>query len=256
MDEEDERRLNHPTIRRHETDQLTRSDSPHAARQPSTYPPIAAYRSGLPLPPGTQAGSGASTAATSQPTNHTFPPAGHPSGASIFPPSTVSDSPRPLSPNALSQQDPNTQPSHTTHSPGLGQSLPHPQPYARTSQSSASNHAPPTIGLPPPQAGVHLPPPVISSPQTRFDPQSTAKHTPSSHSHTGSYGFPAPKVGLDGSDPTGSEIEKLWAYVHDMHKELTSLRTEVAALRAHIASANVPAASIPVEVNQTNPGSR
>lgn len=256
MDEEDERRLNLPNIRRHETDQLTRSDSPHAARQPNTYPPIAAYRSSLPLPPGTQTSSGASTAATSQPTNHTFPPAGHPSGTSIFPPSTVSDSPRPLSPNALSQQDPNAPPPHTSHSPGLGQSLPHPQPYARTNQSSAPNHAPPTMGLPPPQAGVHLPPPVINSPQARYDPQSTAKHTPSSHSHTGSYGFPAPKVGLDASDPTGGEIEKLWAYVHDMHKELTSLRTEVAGLRAHIASTNVPAAPVPVEVNQTNPGPR
>jgi hypothetical protein len=41
-----------------------------------------------------------------------------------------------------------------------------------------------------------------------------------------------------------------------MHKELTSLRTEVAALRAHIASTNVPAAPVPMEVNQTNPGPR
>ncbi|KAJ5449806.1 uncharacterized protein N7458_006255 [Penicillium daleae] len=256
MDEEDERRLNLPNIRRHETDQLGPSDSPHAARQPSTYPPIAAYRSSLPLPAGTQGGSGTSPAAAAQPTNHTFPPAGHSSGTSIFPPSTVSDSPRPLSPNTLSQHDPNAQAPHTTHSPGLAQSLPHPQPYARTSQSSAPNHAPPAIGLPPPQAGVHLPPPVISSPQTRFDPQTTAKHTPSSHSHSGSYGFPAPKVGFDGAESTGGDIEKLWAYVHDMHKELTSMRTEVAALRAHIASTNAPAAPVPVEVNQTNPGPR
>jgi hypothetical protein len=104
---------------------------------------------------------------------------------------------------------------------------------------------------------VHLPPPVINSPQNRFDPQTTAKHPPSSHSHSGSYGFPAPKVGLDGgSDSSGGEIEKLWSYVYDVHKELTSLRTEVAALRAHIASTNAPAAPVPVEVNQSNPGSR
>ncbi|OOQ90875.1 C2H2 zinc finger protein [Penicillium brasilianum] len=257
MDEEDERRLGLPNIRRHETDQLSRSDSSHTARQPSTYPPIAAYRSSLPLPQGTQGGSGASMAgATSQPSNHTFPPAGHSSGASIFPPSTVSDSPRALSPNTLSQHDSNAQPPHTAHSPGLGQSLPHPQPYTRTSQSSATNHVPPPIGLPPPQTGVHLPPPVINSPQTRFDPQTTAKHTPSSHSHSGSYGFTAPKVGLDGSDPAGGDIEKLWAFVHDMHKELTGLRTEVAALRAQIASSNSTAAPVPVEVNQTIPGSR
>ncbi|GLI81776.1 hypothetical protein PoHVEF18_010166 [Penicillium ochrochloron] len=256
MDEEDERRLGHPNIRRHDTDQMARGDSPHAGRQPSTYPPIAAYRSSLPLPQGTQGGSGASTTSAAQPTNHTFPPAGHTSGASIFPPSTVSDSPRPISPNALPPHDPNAQPPHTIHSPGLGQSLPHPQAYARTSQSSAPNHAPPTLGLPLPQAGVHLPPPVINSPQARFDPQTTAKHTPTSHSHSGSYGFTAPKVGLDGSDSSGGEIEKLWAYVHDMHKELTSLRTEVAALRAHIVSTNAPAAPVPVEVNQSNPGPR
>jgi hypothetical protein len=103
---------------------------------------------------------------------------------------------------------------------------------------------------------VHLPPPVINSPQARFDPQTTAKHTPSSHSHSSSYGFTAPKVGLDGSDLAGGDIEKLWAFVHDMHKELTGLRTEVAALRAHIASSNSTAAPVPVEINQTIPGSR
>jgi hypothetical protein len=41
-----------------------------------------------------------------------------------------------------------------------------------------------------------------------------------------------------------------------MHKELTSLRTEVAALRAHIASTNALTAPVPVEVNQGNPGPR
>ncbi|KAJ5166612.1 uncharacterized protein N7482_005393 [Penicillium canariense] len=209
MDEEDERRLNIPNIRRHDTDHLSRSDSLHAARQPSTYPPIAA---------------------------------------------NLGDSPKPLSPNALSHHDPSVQPPHT-HSPGPGQSLPHPQPFARTSQSSAPSHNPPGIGLPPPPGVPQLPPPVISSADARFGLQATAKHTPS-HSHSSSLGLPAPKVGLEGSDPTGAGVEKLWAYVHDMHKELSNLRTEVAALHAHIASTNSLAAPAPVEINQTNPGPR
>ncbi|KAI2791473.1 hypothetical protein POX_c04334 [Penicillium oxalicum] len=256
MDEEEERRLNLPSIRRHENDSMSRSDSLHMPRQPSTYPPIAAYRTNLPPPSGTQGSSGASpVAATSQPPHHTFPPAGHSSGATIFPPSTASDSPRPLSPNALSQHDLSA-PAHTSHSPGLGQSLPHPQTFARTGQSATATHAPPPHSLPPPQPSVHLPPPVLSSPQARFEPQGTSKHTPSSHSHSGSYGFTAPKVGLDGTDHTAGEIEKLWTYVHDMRKEITSLHAEVASLRAHIASTNASAAPPPVEISQANLGPR
>lgn len=52
------------------------------------------------------------------------------------------------------------------------------------------------------------------------------------------------------------QIDKLWAYVRSMNEELTGLRTEVAALRAHIASTNASTAPPPVEVNQANPGSR
>ncbi|KAJ5491482.1 hypothetical protein N7539_003049 [Penicillium diatomitis] len=254
MDEEEERRLNLPSIRRHENDSMSRStDSLHMPRQPSTYPPIAAYLANL--PPGTQGSSGASPGAvTSQAPNHTFPPAGHPSGAAMFPPSTASDSPRPLSPNALSQHDPNVS-VHAAHSPGLGQPLPHPPPFSRPGQTSTSTHAPPPHNLP--QPSVHLPPPVLSSPQARFDSQSASKHATSSHSHSGSYGFTAPKVGLDGTDHTSGEIEKLWSYIHDMRKEITGLHAEVAALRAHIASTNATAAPPPpVENNPANSGPR
>ncbi|KAJ6120320.1 hypothetical protein N7523_004600 [Penicillium sp. IBT 18751x] len=247
MDEEDERRLM-PSIRKHEADHLPRSDSLQSHRQPSTYPPIAAGRSLFP-PPGTHGGSASSTTNTSQPGNLTFPPAGHPSGSSMFTPTNVNDSPKPLSPNALSHHD-NVQP-HRAHSPSIGQSLPHPPPFVRT--GSGSSHAPPGLGLPPPQPGApQLPPPVISSPDARFSLQAAAKHS-ASHSHSSTHSLTAPKLGPDGPElPAGeaSQIDKLWAYVRSMHDEMVGLRTEVAALRAHIASTNSTTAPAPVEVNQ------
>lgn len=248
MDEEDERRLNMPGMRKSDVDSLSRSDSLHP-RQPSTYPPIAAGRALYP-PPGSHGGSGSSTAVTSQPTNMTFPPAGHQSGSSMFTPTNLGDSPRPLSPNALSHHDGNTQPHHA-HSPGMGQSLPHVQPsFPRTGQP---NHAPPSLGLPPPPTGApHLPPPVISSPDARYGLQAPAKHT-SSHSHSG-----LPKVGLDGPETNNdaSQIDKLWQYARSMHDEMVGLREEVASLRAHIASGNPSSAPQPVQINQTNSGPR
>jgi hypothetical protein len=252
MDEEDERRLM-PSIRKHEADHLPRSDFLQSHRQPSTYPPIAAGR-GLFPPPGTHGGSGSSTTATSQPGNLTFPPAGHPSGSSMFTPTNVSDSPKPLSPNALSHHD-GAQP-HRAHSPGIGQSLPHPPSFART--GPGSNHAPPGLGLPPPQPGApQLPPPVISSPDARFGLQAAAKHS-ASHSHSSTHSLPAPKIGPDGPEVPAcdvNQIDRLWAYVRSMHEEMAGLRTEVAALRAHIASTNSSTAPPPVEVNQ-NSGQR
>ncbi|CAI7573250.1 unnamed protein product [Penicillium manginii] len=250
MDEEDERRLNMPGMRKSDVDSLSRSDSLQP-RLPSTYPPIAAGRALYP-PPGSHGGSGTSTAATSQPSNMTFPPAGHTSGSSIFTPTNVGDSPKPLSPNSLSHHDGNTQP-HRAHSPGMGQSLPHPQSsFARTAQP---NHAPPPpgLGLPLPTGAPHLPPPVISSPDARYGLQAPAKHT-SQHSHSGSHHGP-PKVGLDGPEPNNDagQIDKLWQYVRSMHDEMVGLREEVASLRAHIASNSAPQ---PVELNQPNSGPR
>lgn len=259
MDEEEERRLNMPGVRKHDADTLARSDSFHP-RQPSTYPPIAAGRAGLYPPPTTHGGPGASTS-TSQTAHMTFPPAGHPSGSTLFPPTastSVGDSPKPLSPSALSHQDSSAQP-HRAHSPGMSQSLPQPQPqppFGRT--GSGSSHGPSALGLPLPQPGApHLPPPVISPPEPRFGIQAASKHT-SSHSHSSTHSLPAPKIGPEGMESTGdaNQIDKLWAYVRSMNEELAGLRTEVAALRAHIASTNASAAPPSVELNQANPGPR
>ncbi|KAJ5663846.1 hypothetical protein N7507_004577 [Penicillium longicatenatum] len=248
MDGEEERRLSTQGMRKHD-DTLPRSDSLNSARQSSTYPPIAASRGGLFPPPGTHSGSGSASAATSQAGNLTFPPAGHTSGSSLFTPSNLTESSKPLSPNALSHHD-SAASSHRGHSPSMGQSLPHPQaPFGRGSLSGP-NH---TMGLPLPQPGAQLPPPVVSSPDARFGLQSN-KHAPSTLS--GNHGLPAPKGGPDGSDGSdATQIDKLWAYVRSMHDELTGLRNEVASLRAHIASTNSSTAA-PGDANHTSSISR
>lgn len=255
MDEEDERRMTMPSIRKHEADTVARSDSIHS-RQSNTYPPIAAGRpSHLFPPPANHGGSSVSTSA-SQSAHMTFPPAGLSSSSSMFPSNNISDSPKPLSPNALSSQHDGAPP-HRAHSPGMGQSLPHPQSsFGRANQSS--NHAPPTLGLPLPQPGAPQlpPPPGMTSPDARFGMQAANKHTPS-HSHSSTHSLSHLK-GFDGPDANtcdANQIDKLWAYVRTMHDELTGLRTEVAALRAHVASSNsLPPA--PVEVNLNNAGPR
>ncbi|KAJ5498783.1 Zinc finger C2H2 [Penicillium expansum] len=237
MDEEDERRMTMPSIRKHEAETVARPDSIHS-RQSNTYPPIAAGRPSHLFPPPANHGGSMSTSA-SQSTHMTFPPAGLTSSSSIFPPSSISDSPKPLSPNALSSQH-DSAPPHRAHSPGMGQSLPHPQSsFGRANQSS--NHAPPTLGLPLPQPGAPQlpPPPGMTSPDGRFGMQAATKHAPS-HSHSSTHSLSHLK-GFDGPDANSndvSQIDKLWAYVRTMHDELTGLRTEVAALRAHVASSN------------------
>ncbi|KAJ5875932.1 uncharacterized protein N7529_001516 [Penicillium soppii] len=251
MDEEDERRLM-PSIRKHDSDTVARSDSLNS-RQSSTYPPIATSRPSHLYPP--PANHGGNQSSVSQPGNMTFPPAGLTSGSSIFPPNNLSDSPKPLSPSALSSQH-DSAPPHRAHSPGMGQSLPHPQSsFGRANPSS--NHAPPTLGLPLPQPGVpQLPlPPGMTSPDARFGMQAATKHTPS-HSHSSTHSLSTYK-GPDGPDPNSSDasqIDKLWAHVRTMHEEMNGLRTEVAALRAHIASTNSSVPPAPVEVNLNNAG--
>jgi hypothetical protein len=254
MDEEDERRLM-PSIRKHEAETVARSDSLQS-RQSNTYPPIAANRPSHLFPPPPNHGGSSASGSTSQAGNLTFPPAGHASGSTIFPTNNISDSPKPLSPGALSSQH-DSAPPHRAHSPGMGQSLPHPQSsFGRGSQSS--NHAP-TLGLPLPQPGVPQlpPPPGMTSPDARFGLQAAAKHTPS-HSHSSTHSITALKgpEGLEVNSGDATQVDKLWSYVRGMHEELNALRTEVSTLRAHIASSNLSAPPAPVEVNMNNAGPR
>ncbi|PWY69592.1 C2H2 zinc finger protein [Aspergillus heteromorphus CBS 117.55] len=279
MDEEEERRLNMPSIKKHDmsTDSISRSNTTtsYQPRQPSTYPPIASGRpspGGL-FPPPSHAGSSTSTSPISQSGNMTFPPPGQHSGSSVFP-TNITESPKPLSPNALSSHqlghgpDNNVQ-LHRAHSPGMAQSFQQ-QPYNRAGPSSTSvaTHAASGLGLPPPQPGAPQlpPPPGMSSTDSRFalhsqgsvpPAPSNAKHT-SSHGHSSNHsGSLSSKPGLEGASNSGSQLpsphetayieqsrdreDKLWAYIRTVHEELSGLKTEVAALRAQLASANVNA---------------
>lgn len=299
MDEEDERRLNMPSIRKHDapsTDSISRSNTAtFQSRQPSTYPPIAAGRpspGGL-FPPPTGHGGASSTSPSpiSQTGNMTFPPAGQPSGASVFPPSTATttnnsilESPKPLSPNALSShnqlsQNPDSD-HHRAHSPGMVQQSFQQQPFSRPPpQASVTTHAAPGLGLPPPQPGAPQlpPPPGMNSSDSRFPFHGTgsvaaaaaAKHTPT-HSHSSNHsGGPlatsktSPEVannsnGLPGPHDSGmldssNREDELWTYIRSVHEELTGLRTEVAALRAQLASSNANGTAPDLSTAQPHP---
>lgn len=272
MDEEDERRLNMPSIRKPDPPPGEPSRSNTAtfqSRQPSTYPPIAASRppiGGLFPPPTSHGGSSASTSPISQTGNMTFPPAGHPSGVSVLQPSSTAESSKPPSPNAFSSHHlgngaENIMQIHRAHSPGVTQPFPQ-HSLGRTgpgpSQSSAPNNP---ATLPPPQPGAPQlpPPPGMGSPDSRFGlngqapvqlSTAPAKHS-SSQSHSSNHSGPLPsKAGPDTHGLPGpydmnyvdqSREDKLWSYIRSVHEELASLKTEVAALRAQLSSsANVP----------------
>lgn len=278
MDEEDERRLNMPSIRRHDAPpgpaSHTNTGSFHS-RQPSTYPPMATSKpsfGGLFPPATSHAGSSASPSPISQTGNMTFPPPGHPSGASVLHPSTAAESPKPLSPNILSSHQlgngaENVAQLHGSHSPGGGrpfqqQSLGRSAPG--TSQPSVANHAASGLGLPPPQPGAPQlpPPPGMNSSDSRFAPNSqgsmqlpSSAGNRSSHGHSSNHGGPlSSKTGIEAaanlraiqeSNSDQNREDTLWAYIRSMHEDLVALRTEVTALRAHVASTSTGASAAP-----------
>lgn len=278
MDEEDERRLNMPSIRKHDAPSGPPLSGTNTAtfqpRQPSTYPPIAASRpslGGLFPPPTSHGGSSASTSPISQSGNMTFPPAGHPSSASVLQASNATESPRPLSPNALSSHhlgngSENIMQLHRAHSPGAAQPFQqHSLGRTGPGQPSVMNNAAAGLGLPPPQPGAPQlpPPPGMSSPDSRFGlngqgsvqlSSAPAKHA-SSHSHSSNHSGPlaskttAEPHGLpgpyDASYADQSREDKLWAYIRSVHEELAGLKTEVTTLRAHLASSSANASVAP-----------
>ncbi|KAL3477853.1 hypothetical protein BJX99DRAFT_119281 [Aspergillus californicus] len=272
MDEEDERRFNMPSIKKHDlpTDSVPRSNSvsSYQPRQPSTYPPIAASRpspGGLFPPAASHGGSSGSPSPISQSGNMVFPPTNQ---SSIFAPPNMTESPKPLSPSHQLGHGPenNAQLHHRAHSPGITHAFPQ-QSYNRagSSQTSLNNHSTPSLGLPPPQPGAPQlpPPPGLNTSEPRFSvhsqssippPATAAKHTPS-HSHSSNHGGSlSSKTISDAISTNNNHIlhdpslldqrdreEKLWTYIRSVHEELSGLRTEVATLRAQMASSNVNA---------------
>ncbi|KAA8642153.1 hypothetical protein EYZ11_001832 [Aspergillus tanneri] len=276
MDEEDERRISMPSIKKPDVSAEpvpgSNTATTYQSRTPSTYPPIAAGRpspGGLFPPSASHGGSSSSTSPISQSGNMTFPPPGQPSGTSVFQHTNITESPKSLSPNAL----PSHQLSHgaesvqlhRSHSPGVAQSFQQ-QPYGRAgpSQGSVTNHSTSNLGLPPPQPGAPQlpPPPGMNSSDSRFPLHSQGSTQPpatkhsSSHSHSSNHnGLLTSKSGPEAAANIGGPLlgphdpgyndqsrereDKLWAYVRSVHEELAGLKTEVAALRAQISSSSV-----------------
>ncbi|KAL2371980.1 hypothetical protein RJ035_000400 [Blastomyces gilchristii] len=207
MDEEEEKRMNMPSIKKHNPpDSMQRTSSTGGghvtfqSHQSSTYPPLAAGRpsQGSLFPPVTShPGSSSSPSPISQSGNVSFPPGGsnssslafntqqpQPQGhsSSVFAHNNISESPKPLSPNVM----PTRQLSHgSDHSGqqhsrggGLSPSLKpqyQPQQQQQQQQQFGRNGAPGTSSgpaqiLPAPQPGApQLPlPHSLNNPDTRF----------------------------------------------------------------------------------------
>jgi hypothetical protein len=211
MDEEEERRLNIPSIRKHNAPASEPIPLPAPSsgtsypppRGPNTYPPIAVSRSpgGL-FPPATNHnGSSSSTSPISTTGTINFPTAAH-STSSSLPSANITESPTSLSPNTLSSHLPSHAPegnihAHQQHRP------PSPTRSRSFSQTGFHRGGPPSgsspqpsLGLPPPQSvPPQLPlPPGMSAPDTRYSlhgqvqPSNLPPQHGASHSHSSSLG--------------------------------------------------------------------
>jgi hypothetical protein len=261
MDEEDERRLSMPSIRKHNvpsSEPMPRAPNVFQPRAPSTYPPIATSQPAPPppprglFPPPSHGGSSSSTSPISQSGTMTFPATAH-STTSNFVSSSMAESPKPLSPNTLASNhgsDPSgihSHSQHRAHSPSLNQQY-QPQSHFRATPSQSS-----LGGLPPSQPGAPQlpPPPGLNTSDSRFL-HSQPSSLSSKHGHTSSHGGPIQsQTGAESSilDSNGqgdqNREEKLWTYVRSVHDELNMLRTEVVALRAQLAAQNQGSNSAP-----------
>lgn len=197
----DSRQQSLPSIRRHEAPQdpnyrqTHESQSTYQARQPSTYPPVAARQQtmgGL-YPPNASHGGGSSTSTSpgTQPgTLHQFPSGsgGSPSyqgggGANVFAQGGMTESPKPLSPAGISHQLASDSGIRRNRSPSLSQQFQQQQ-FGRRTHNRAT---PPPMGLPPPPSmgsashanAPHLPSlPGLTPPEPRFTLPSQTGHPP------------------------------------------------------------------------------
>ena len=269
MDEEDERRMSMPSIRKHSAPsaQPTQRPSPTAAvsypqRTPSTYPPIASSRpspGGLFPPATSHGGSSSSTSPTSQ--TGAFPLSGLQSSSSAYP--TV-ESPKALSPNPAVDGPEGSNhlqhhPPHRAHSPTRGSQYPPPSHYGRGGPSAAlaaptgkpgtaaPPHHPPPAGLAPPS----LPPPLGLNPSdprlaspTTFPTTTTPGTHPSNHGPSGPATTNLEASGSHYAGPpdanTAPESGELWKHVLSMKEEMSALRTEMGVLKAQIATQSAP----------------
>ena len=259
-----------PSIRKHDAppDSHVRSatDYPvYSSRGPSTYPPVAARpppssASSLYPPHNATSPRGGAPPAPAMNSGVTYPsvqpPSNFPShGLNVFSQSTMTESPKPLSPNASSSHQlghpssgnhRNRSPSSADQYPSnqfpsrrgtAGQSSPPPMslpPPPPTANHSAAPHLPPLSGLTPPEPRYTLAsqsastmvagPLVPHSPSYPPGNASSANNSLSSHS-TG------PRTSLDRTQSSYPQSDRLWAYVTSLEAKVNRLEEEVAALR-------------------------
>lgn len=274
MDEDDDpRRQSMPSIKRHDAPpdphsrQTAASQSGFQARGPSTYPPLGPGRqpSGGLFPPNPSHGGGSSssTSPTSQTGTGNFPPVGSGSspfntsapGPAVFPTSAMTESPKPLSPNAV-------QPHHSGHSQDSGihrnrsPSLTQQFQQQHFGRGTGRGTPPGAMGLPPPQPGApQLPPPhVLNPPDPRYTlPSQGPAHPPAQPSgpptHMGAGGMSSQSNSMSSHGPShqGSgegpgtfpqANDRLWAYVRSLEERINGLQDEVTTLRGQLANAS------------------
>jgi len=270
--EDEEGNEKRPGIRRHGApEEGSAAEQNHFSRQPSTYPPIqgrppGGIASGTFPPRSNYSGSGSSstpvpqTAAmphphpTSSASSSLYPPG---QGPPVFAQSTMTESPKPLSPGSTQTRQPGHPEAslHRNRSPSLTSHF-HQQQFGRGSGGrtppSAMNMPPGAPQLPPPhslnppdprytlpsQGGPAHPPTQPSGPPTHMSgsgPLSSHSNSLSSHGHS------AQGSGENAAALFGQQKEdRLWAYVKSLEQRMNSLQDEVNGLRAQLAAATQP----------------
>jgi hypothetical protein len=266
-EDEDHRRQSLPSIKKHSAaDSDARSAAPASsgfpARQPSTYPPIAAGRQpagGLFPPNASHGGSSTSTSPGSATGTMSFPPgtatsAFHPSGSGpVFPQAAMTESPKPLSPRSgAARQLGHDAVLHRNRSPSLTQQM---------QQQRYGRRSPPPVGLSHPTLTapqLPIPPGGLNPPESRYTISNQPTHPPtnpsgppahmstggaSSHSNSLSSHGPSSHGGQGSGDlPSSSSAfgpnpEALWNYIRKLESKFDRLQEEVVSLKAQLAAA-------------------
>lgn len=249
-----------PSIKRHDAPNHLSSDghTSYAARQPSTYPPIAGRQpnpGGL-YPPMASPSAGSNN--SNSPRQASF---NQVSGGSTFqtPNQNVfaqsggmTESPKPLSPGShqLGHPDPGIS---RNRSPSLTQQYQQQQFGRRTS----TRNSPPPMGLPPmPPSGhpgaPHLPSlPGLPPPDLRFTLHSQAGAPPPMHPNphgsgasVSSPGFPSQsgnnslssQSGEGSQHPYNQGNDRLWAYIRSLEVKIDRLQEEVGSLKGQLSA--------------------
>ena len=252
-----------PDIRRQATGMSVRGQTSDLNRQPSTYPPIQGR------PPGgiasglyPHSGPGRTTSSSSKLSPGpapSYPPASagssnlHPSGpasGSVFPPGSITESPRPLTPggppgsHAETGLYRNRSPSNTSQfQQQLLKAARRSPPPLIAASLPGSSQLPPPAGLNPPEPRYTLPSQGPAHPPT--GPTGPPTHMSggglSSQSNSlSSHGQSARGSGENSTAMLGPREDRLWAYVRSLEDRINGLQGEVTSLKEQLAATNQP----------------